>query len=128
MRIADPRFGSELVTVRGKVYKFDSVECLVAFSKRGDVAAADVHSLWVSDFANPGRLIDARSARYLRSDEIHSPMGLNALAFGAPADLEAARRQHQGEILSWEELRPLAGQAHEGWSSRAGSAQPLARR
>jgi len=30
MIIADPRFGAEVITKTGKVYKFDSVECMVA--------------------------------------------------------------------------------------------------
>ena len=29
MKIADARFGAELVTSKGKVFKFDSAECLI---------------------------------------------------------------------------------------------------
>ena len=29
MTIVDPRYGAELVTTKGKVYKYDAVECLI---------------------------------------------------------------------------------------------------
>ena len=55
MQISDPRFGAELVTTKGKVYAFDSIECLVAFYRQAN-AAHDVRSVWVSDYRNPGML------------------------------------------------------------------------
>jgi copper chaperone NosL len=35
MTIMDHRYGTEVVTDKGKVYKFDSVECLVEFIECG---------------------------------------------------------------------------------------------
>ncbi len=32
MQISDNRYGAELVTDKGKVYKFDSIECLIEFA------------------------------------------------------------------------------------------------
>jgi len=110
MQITDPRFGSELVTRHGKAYTFDAVECLVGFTLRGTVPAAETHSVWVSDFANPGHLIDARTARYLKTDAVRSPMGLNVLAFAGEAEREAARGRYQGEAISWEQLPEVVRQ------------------
>lgn len=95
MVITDRRFGSEAMTVSGKAHKFDSIECLASY-----VAALDdlsrVRSLWVTDYAAPGTLIQAESARFARiSDGPGSPMGLGLRAFATiPADT-------QGEILDW---------------------------
>jgi copper chaperone NosL len=107
MEITDPRFGSELVTRQGKAHKFDAVECMVSFTRRGAVSAEDTHSLWVSDFAHPGKLIDARTALYLKTDEVRSPMGLNVLAFGSSADRDAARARYHGHDVDWEGLPAL---------------------
>lgn len=112
MRITDARFGAELVTTRGKPYKFDAVECMVGFVDRGAVARTDIHSLWVGNFAKPGELIDARSALYLRTDRVRSPMGLNALAFASAADRAAAQAQHAGEAVAWGDLPALRAQAN----------------
>lgn len=95
MVITDRRFGAEVMTVSGKAYKFDSIECLASY-----VTALDdqrrVRALWVTDYAAPGTLIPAESARFVRiSDGPGSPMGLGLRAFAAiPAN-------RQGEVLDW---------------------------
>jgi copper chaperone NosL len=91
MGITDQKFGSELVTTKGKTYVFDSPECMIEFAEGGTVAKDEIHSLWVTDFLQPGTLIDARTAWYLESDMIHSPMGLNVAAFRDEHACERAR-------------------------------------
>jgi copper chaperone NosL len=112
MRVADPRFGSALVTAHGKTVVFDAVECLIEFAARDGGAAAAGGSFWVSDFSRPGELIDARGAVYLRSEGVRSPMGLNALAFAAPSALAQARAEYPGTVVTWGELQPLAHAVH----------------
>lgn len=108
MTISDPRFAAELVTSKGRVYAFDDVGCLTAFVRQGTVPAAQVHSLWVSDYLQPGSLLDARRAVYLQSDSLRTPMasGLAALRPGPAAD--SLRARLGGELLSWDEL-PAGG-------------------
>lgn len=104
MQISDPRFGAELVTRKGKVLKFDSVECLVDYYRQAR-AASDVASLWVIDITHPGKLIPAESARYLKLRPGMSPMG-RALAAAAP-DVDAGRLRELGATaqLSWGDVQ-----------------------
>lgn len=111
MQIADPRFAAQLVTTRGKAFSFDAVECLMDFLGRERLSPDDVGSLWVADAARPGTLVDARTARYLRSPAVRSPMGLGVLAFGADEELAAARVRTPGEVLTWEQLSALRREA-----------------
>lgn len=105
MVISDARYGSEVVTNTGKVYKFDSVECMVAFVLEGEeVTAANLHSTWVTDFANPGTLINAREAFYLQSGTLRSPMAMNITAFGSKQDLENAKAEYEGLELTYADL------------------------
>lgn len=104
MMITDPRYGTELVTDTGKVYTFDSIECMVGFMIEGPVAADRVHSLWVSDFANPGTLIRAEEAYYLQSGSLRSPMAVNITAFARRQDLDAIRVDHDGLELVFADL------------------------
>ena len=39
MTISDARFGGEAITTKGRILRFDSVECLAAWSRSGDLAA-----------------------------------------------------------------------------------------
>jgi copper chaperone NosL len=78
MIISDQRFGSELVTTKGKIYKFDAIECMVPelLNKGADQFAYTV----VTDYANPGKLMDAHNLNFLISQDLLSPMGRNLSA------------------------------------------------
>lgn len=107
MRITDRRFASQLVLRTGKAYPFDAIECLIGFSERGELAEDAVHSRWVADFAHPGSLIDVRTARWLRTEAVRSPMGLGVLAFADAEDLARARATHGGHEVTWSDLPAL---------------------
>ena len=79
MVITDQRYGAELVTTKGKVYEFDSIECMISYYRQAQPAGA-VRGVWVSDFTHPGTLIPASSAVYLRASNLHAPMGRGLLA------------------------------------------------
>ena len=73
MTVGDPRYGAELVTVKGKVHTFDSIECLASYYLANRATA---RSVWVTD---DGRLVPAEQARFRRAvpgAEGGSPMGL----------------------------------------------------
>ncbi len=107
MQISDQRFGAQLVTTRGKVMSFDAVECLLGVLDTDAVPPGDVSSLWVVNFARPGRLIDARAARYLRSTTVRSPMGFDVMAFASDEELAATRAVHPGDATTWAQLPAL---------------------
>ncbi len=109
MPVADPRFTAELVTVTGRVYRFDDIGCMAAFMADGVVPAGKVKGAWAADFLHPGRWIPVASAIYLRTDSLHTPMasGLIALEFSAPVDSVA--QSVGGTRLDWSAVRSAAG-------------------
>lgn len=109
MMITDEKYGAELVTDKGKIYKYDSIECLLEQLHNNTFRDAQIGSMWVIDFSNPRTLIDAKSAYYTQNDEFRSPMGLNVQAFGNFADFEKFLNENGGDKLTWDELLNLAG-------------------
>ena len=105
MILMDNKFGAEMVTQKGKVYKFDDLNCLMSFYNSGSVPSAEVKHVVVIDFSNPEKLIDAQKALYVQSESIKSPMASNVAAFEASADLEKLNEEWKGSMLTWEELR-----------------------
>ena len=103
MIIADSRFGSELITTKGKVYKYDAIECLVPdLVKNGE----DHYKFaLVTDFTQPPTLTDARSATYLISENLPSPMGGFLSAYGNEADAVKALENYGGKLYNWDELK-----------------------
>jgi copper chaperone NosL len=98
MTISDHRFGAEIVTKKGRIKKFDSVECLLDYLQSKE--AKDLAHVLVIDYANPQTLIDAKNAKYLISKEIPSPMGGFLSAYSG---LENEAKSG-GELHSWSSL------------------------
>ena len=113
MGLADEGHGAELVTRTGRAYVFDSIECLAGFLGTMEDPAS-VHSVWVSDFTNPGTMVEAGSAFYLASQTLQSPMGLGLTAFAREDTRDGALARYSGEALDWEGVRALVA---EKWPS-----------
>jgi len=107
MGITDQKFGAELLMNTGKSHVFDSPECMIEWVKGGTVVESGIHSYWVTDFVNPGTLIEAKSAWYLESDMIHSPMGLNVAAFHDSVNCDAAHHSFVGTVRTFDEVTHL---------------------
>ncbi|MEX2569591.1 MAG: hypothetical protein WD431_26860 [Cyclobacteriaceae bacterium] len=79
MKISDPRFGGELVTSKGKVYKFDAMECLLPFmDELKDEEFAHILGIAYDD---PGKLIVVEGLNFVISEEYPSPMGAHLAGF-----------------------------------------------
>lgn len=107
MTLTDARYGAELVTRTGKVYVFDSVECLAAHMQ--ETPSEDIHSLWVADFTTPEQLIPVEDAFFLHSERLHSPMGMNLTAFGPAVRPDSVRQTYGGDVLTWGAARQHIG-------------------
>ncbi|MBN4076345.1 hypothetical protein JYT16_01370 [Gemmatimonas aurantiaca] len=113
MGIVDQRYGSELVTSQGKLYKFDSIECLAGFVGGGTISTDDVGSLWVTCFDRPGELTAVSDATIIRSAGILSPMGMNFSAFTSIETANTAVSEFSGAVHSWTSI--LATVKDEGF-------------
>lgn len=110
MVVEDDGHAAEIVTDKGLVYVFDSVECMAAYLRHG-MGEEEAHSLWVSDFSNPGELIPAEDALYLRSETLPSPMGLGLTAFARQEDRDGAVNSFGGRALDWTAVQEVVAEA-----------------
>ena len=104
MTIIDPKFGCEVITGKGKVYKFDDVICVSLFLKTGEVAEKDIKQTVVINFEKENNFLDVNKTFFVLSPEVRSPMNSNAAAF---ASREAAEKFNAGKtstIINWKEL------------------------
>ena len=104
MTLVDEKFGAEIVTKKGKVYKFDDVKCLIDFNNSGDEPKNNIAFLLVEDYAHPGKLMDATHVLYCKSSQIKSPMEGQVAAFERKEDLKKFNAEWKGIILTWDEL------------------------
>lgn len=104
MNISDVRYGAELVTQKGRIYKFDDMYCMKAFLQAEEVVPQNqVHSLWLVDFAATEQLIPAEKSYLLHNPELKSPMGSNTAAFADQETRQEQHAEHSGTMLLWED-------------------------
>jgi len=110
MQISDTRYGTELVTDKGKVYKFDSIECLIEFALVKNFIGDSNQKFLVTIFSMPDTFTDATVAHFVKDDDYRSPMGLNVMAFDRQSEAEDFTVKNEGRLLNWIEVIELVQQ------------------
>lgn len=104
MTVSDNRYGAELVNDKGKPYFFDSAECLAAYIAEQPEADEKASYMLVSDFTDPGQLIDSQQAHFLQSEALPSPMGMNLTAVADEATAKQMQQEYGGQLLDWDQV------------------------
>ena len=103
MTIVDDRYAAELVTGKGRAYKFDDVICMKQFisAQQSD----DQLLVFVEDYSKQVEgAIDAKTAIYLQHEFFSSPMNGNYAAFASEADAAYLMDSLKVQEAKWEDL------------------------
>ena len=103
MTISDLRFASELLTSKGRVYKFDDISCLLNFMKEDSKMLSA--KPYVIAYNEPGKFIEADKAHYLHAEVIASPMGGNTAAFTDASVAGDYQQRFNARATNWQELQ-----------------------
>lgn len=103
MTIVDAQHAAELVTGKGKVFRFDAIECMIHYRQQNDQTSFAF--ILVNDYERPGELIDARACTFLVCEAIPSPMGAFLSAFRTPESARAFQQEKGGQVYSWESIQ-----------------------
>lgn len=104
MTISDPRFGAELVTAKGKAYKFDDTHCLLSFLGEGSVTKKEIAAVYFVDFNGRHGWINASQAFFLQGGSFQSPMNGNVAAFSVEDSMKKAEIQFHANPVTWAQL------------------------
>jgi copper chaperone NosL len=102
MTIVDRLHAAQLVTKKGRAYKFDAIECMINYAS--DLDKDEVALFLCNHYTTPEELIDATEAVFLISNEIPSPMGANLTAFSSQTAIEQVFAEVGGKTYTWKEL------------------------
>ncbi|WP_066225551.1 nitrous oxide reductase accessory protein NosL [Formosa haliotis] len=102
MTIVDKIHAAEVVTNKGKVYKFDATECMAHFME--DFNRSEIALYLVNHYSKPEVLIDATQATFLVSKNIPSPMGAFVTAFQDHNIAEKVKSEQGGTLYTWNEI------------------------
>lgn len=104
MTIVDKTHSAQLVTQKGKQYKYDAIECMLNDLKQDNLKAK---TLRVANYQNAGEMLDATQAFYLISTQIQSPMGENLSALETEKKAKQLQKDADGEVYNWEAMVEL---------------------
>jgi len=105
MTIVDPKFGAEIVTKKGKMYKFDDTHCIAVFLERRGVELSNIHQTLFVQYNAPGEFVKVKSAEFVVSSQFKSPMGGNAAAFKNATEANKKSAEIEGSrVTNWATL------------------------
>lgn len=104
MTISDPRFGSEIVTATGKVYKFDDIRCMDLFLKAADEKVRKNAGIYLVDFCGNHGFLDPKKSILLKSAGLKSPMNGDIAAFSSLDSFNAVKEIYTGDKISGAQL------------------------
>ena len=104
MTITDSKYGAEILTKKGKVYKFDDVHCLLSFLQSKTLEEMQVKEIYVVDYTGNHSLVKVNESFLLQGDEIRGPMNGNIIAFKDKDSMKNLAAQLKGVAISWEQL------------------------
>jgi len=104
MTISDVRFGAEIVTRKGKIYKFDDMHCLLSFLRSNMIEKEQALDVYLTNYSGDHQLINAKEAMMLKADDLRSPMGGNIAAFNNKDSMAGVMKKFPGNTINWSEL------------------------
>lgn len=102
MSISEGHFAAELITQKGRVFKFDDISCLLAY--KNENPDKEVKSHYVHYYLGENELISAESASYIKGGTLNSPMGGNIAAFKTKEEAAEYLNKVQAEKTDWNTL------------------------
>ncbi|MBK9477791.1 MAG: hypothetical protein KA450_08230 [Bacteroidia bacterium] len=106
MTISDARFGAEVITKKGKIYKYDEIHCFINSIDKAQIDSATVDKLYFINFCLNHTLVPLEKSFFLASENLRSPMGGNIAVFLNQDSLLKTQQKIGGEKLTWEEIYP----------------------
>lgn len=102
MTITDGRFAAELITQKGRVYKFDDLRCMINYKSDNSNVECKIH--FVNEFTSNNLLIPAENAFFVHSESIRSPMGGNIAAFSDKIKAEEFAKEKNSSLKTWSDI------------------------
>ena len=116
MGITDAHFMAELVTQKGRVYKFDDISCMKKYAESAEKGS--IKNYYVGNVEKLNEFIDATSAWYITHDSYKSPMGGNTVAFATKEAALAQANKLSATVADWNQINQhqekKEGSSHEG--------------
>lgn len=104
MTIMEPQFGAEIITTKGRIFKFDDIHCVTNFIKKEKIRKSDIKQTLFIDYNKNGNFVDGATAHFVTSPQLKSPMNSNTAAFATKEDADKKAAETSGQLNDWNTL------------------------
>lgn len=104
MTIMDAKYGGEIITSKGKIYKYDDAHCLAKSIETLGVKPGDNSKLLFINYEKENDFVDASTVFFVTSPSLKSPMGSNTVALSNKQSAEKIANVTGGKLNTWSEL------------------------
>ncbi len=104
MNISDVKYGAEVITKKGKIYKYDEAHCLISAIKEHEIELKEINKIYLTDFAGDHQLIEKDQSYFLKSELLRSPMAGNVAVFSNKDSLLVSKQKFKGSEVFWEQI------------------------
>lgn len=104
MTIMDDRYATELIDSKGKVFKFDDLDCMKHFTEEKQISGDAL--FFVEDYLKKEKgALNAATCVFLHHDFFRSPMNGNYAAFATEEDAAPLKDSLGIVIMKWENVK-----------------------
>ncbi|WP_243825736.1 nitrous oxide reductase accessory protein NosL [Flavobacterium covae] len=101
MTISNPQFSCQIITDKGRCYKFDDLSCLLQYIRNTKIKA-----VYVSDYLNKN-MISANDGFFVKHINFKSPMNGNIACFSNLKESKKYQSKLHTDVLNWKELTQI---------------------
>ena len=105
MTIMEPRYGAEIISKKGKVFKFDDVHCVVNYLKKEKIQQGDIKQTLFINYNKENDFVDGNTVLFVSSPQLKSPMNSNLAAFATQEEAQKKAAETAGKIHDWKTLQ-----------------------
>jgi copper chaperone NosL len=103
MSISDKRFACELVTEKGRIYKFDDISCMVSYANDHNDKMTNAQ-FYIIDYLLPNELMPSDKLSFVEGEKVASPMGGNIAAFSNKDSASVYTSIWDANPSSWQKI------------------------
>ncbi len=103
MTVSDAKYGGEIVTKKGKVFKFDDVHCLLQFTT-SMISKDEIKDIYLTDYTGQHNLVNVKECFLLQGGDIKTPMNGNIIAFKNNDEMKQYVKSLNAAETTWQQL------------------------
>jgi copper chaperone NosL len=112
--ITDMRLAAQLIRTDKTHVHFDTIECMILYTRGDGVSRTDIASYWVTAFNDPNLWLRAENIFFLQSDQLTGDNQPHIAAFDNTQTVNSAYKTFGGLVMKWNDVKRIVAVQSRG--------------